>query len=294
MNTLFSDSAADPDLEQVANCIEALAGPDPVETFGNLIRQSIDEVLDGARTGRWDIEQLEKTEKTYVGTKLEIVLRAALGLERGTKLDLEIDGIHIDVKWAKASSWQIPREAIDQLCLCVGGRKRLSRFQVGVVRCSEENLNQGRNQDKKGTVSATGRARMRMLVVDAPTPSNFVADMDPLLRARVMGEPTIQRRITRLFKEVPYQSVPRSAIETVARTTGDPMRRLRADANAENALGGMRILSASYANQAIEALGREKLEAAHFMSVPQADLDALSPAARQGLSESLRERLGLV
>jgi hypothetical protein len=64
-----------------------------------------------------------------------------------------------------------------------------------------------------------------MLVANAPVPSNFVADMNPDLCTAVMAEPTIQRRITRLFKEVPYKPIPRGAVETVARTTGDPMRR---------------------------------------------------------------------
>jgi plasmid stabilization system protein ParE len=117
MNTLFCVGDEDADAERVGERIEGLAGPDPVEAFGNAIRQSIDEVLDGPRTGRWDFDQLEKTEKTYVGTKLEIVVRTALGLEPGPKLDLEVDGIDVDVKWGMNSGWQIPREAVDQLCL---------------------------------------------------------------------------------------------------------------------------------------------------------------------------------
>ena len=293
MNTLFSEVGEDPGLEQVVGRIRDLAGPDPVDTFGRAIRQSIDEVLDGPRTGRWGFEQLEKTEKTYVGTKLEIVLRTALGLERGPRLDLEIDGIDVDVKWAKASGWQIPREAVDQLCLCVGGRKNVSRFQVGIVRCSEANLNPGRNRDQKRTVSAVGRAAMRMLIVDAAIPSNFVADMDPELRSLVMGEPSIQGRVTRLFKEAPYRPIPRGAVQTIAKTTGDAMRRVRADAGVEDVLDGMRILSASYANKAVEALGYPKLEPDHFMSVAQADLDALPDQARQRLPPNLLERLGL-
>jgi Restriction endonuclease NaeI len=293
MNTLFSEAADDLELEVVTGRIQELAGPDPVETFGRAIRQSIDEVLDGPRTGRWGFEQLEKTEKTYVGTKLEIVVRTALDLEPGPRLDLEIEGVDLDVKWGMNSGWQIPREAVDQLCLCIGGRKGVSRFQAGVVRCIESNLNKGKNQDGKRTLSSAGKAAMRMLVVDAPIPSNFVADMDPRLRAEVMAEPSIQGRITRLFKELPYQSIPRGAVETVARTTGDPMRRVRADAGVEGVLGGMKILSASYGNKAVEALGRQKMEPDHFMSVPQDDLDALSSEARAKLPGKLRERLGL-
>src|SRR6478609_317671 len=119
---LAIDDGGDPGLNLVAARLRKLAGPDPVRLFGEAIRQSIDEVLDGPRTGRWDFLHLEKTEKTYVGTKIEIVVRTALGLEPGPNLDLEIEGIDVDIKWAMNSQWQIPREAVGQLCLCIGGR----------------------------------------------------------------------------------------------------------------------------------------------------------------------------
>lgn len=241
-------------LEAVFERLTKLAAPDPEDLFGRAIRQAIDEVLDGPRTGRWDLAQLEKTEKTYVGTKVEIVVREALGLDRGPKLDLEIDGHHIDTKWAMNSGWQIPREAIAELCLCIGGLAGVTRFQVGVVRCSEEHLNLGENRDRKRTLSAKGRAAMMHVVEPTAMLGNFVSDMDPGIRAEVMARPTIQNRITALFRLVPYQPIPRNAVGTVARTTGDPMRRLRADAWAGDPLGGMRILSAQYGNEIVEAL----------------------------------------
>jgi len=37
---------------------------DLVDVIGNALRQSFDEVIDGPRTGRYRIEELEKTEKT--------------------------------------------------------------------------------------------------------------------------------------------------------------------------------------------------------------------------------------
>jgi hypothetical protein len=293
MNTLFSGTSSDPVLESVAARIEECAAPDPAATFGDAIRRSIDEVLDGPRTGRWGFEQLEKTEKTYVGTKLEIVLRTALDLEPGPTLDLEIYGNAVDVKWAMNSSWQIPIEAVGEICLCVGGRQDLSRFQVGVVRCDEVHLNRGSNRDKKRTISKRGRAAMRMLVNDAAIPPNFVADMDGDLRERVMSEPTIQRRVTRIFQELPYEPIPRGAIATIARTTGDPMRRLRADSGADDPLRGMRILSAKYGNKVVTALGHKPLRKDEFMSVPQAEIESLPVDARMSLPSTVRRRFGL-
>src|SRR3954451_25044869 len=129
MTTPLPISTPDSELEQVVDWLMRRTG-DPVAFFGGVLRQSLDEVLDGPRTGRWDFAQLEKTEKTYVGTKVEIVLRTALGLERGAALDLDIEGVPVDIKWAMNSGWQIPREAVGHLCLCIGGLSSMTRFQV--------------------------------------------------------------------------------------------------------------------------------------------------------------------
>jgi hypothetical protein len=282
----------DPQWHGVVDVIRSLAGSDPTELFGNVIRRSIDEVLDGPRTGRWSFSQLEKTEKTYVGTKLEIVLRSALGLDRGSVLDLEIEREPVDIKWAMDSSWQIPQEAVDRLCLCIGGLKRMTRFQVGVVRCRPEFLNTGQNRDRKRTLSVRGRAAMTHIVPPTPIPANFVAEMDPTLRSTITEEETIQARVTKLFLLVPKTPIPRSAIATVARTTGDPMRRVRADSQAGDPLGGMQILSAKYGNAVLEALGYPRLGTDEFMSVPRREIDAIPEAKRRTLPAAARKRLG--
>jgi len=283
----------DPELELVFAHLQALAGPDPAARFGPAIRQSIDEVLDGPRTGRWSFAQLEKTEKTYVGTKLEIVVRASLGLERGDLLDLDIEGHPVDIKWGMNSGWQIPEEAVGRLCLCIGGLRKLSKFQVGLVRCREEYLNLGANRDRKTTLTAADRdAAMRFLVPPTPLPQSFVAQMDDAVRAEVMAEDTIQARVTKLFTLLPRTPIPRDAIATVARTTGDPMRRIRADTWAGDPLNGMRTLSAQYGNAVIEALGYPRLGRGEVMSIPQSEIDGLSEQQRRALPEHVRERLG--
>jgi hypothetical protein len=268
--------STDPGLDAVVEWLLQQAG-DPPEFFGRIIRQSIDEVLDGPRTGRWSFDQLEKTEKTYVGTKLEIVLRIALELQHAGLMDLEIVGEPVDIKWAMASGWQIPREAVGELCLCVGGLAKLTHFQVGVVRCLLEHLNAGENRDGKKTLSTVGRGAMQMLVHSTPLPPNFVAEMDPELRESIMSERHIQQRVTRLFRSLPGVPIPRDAVRTIARTEGDPMRRLRADSHADDPLEGMKVLSATYANTIVEALGYPRLGKDEFMAVPVYELDRLPP-----------------
>jgi hypothetical protein len=282
----------DPKWCAVVRTIRSLTGTQPAELFGQVIRRSIDEVLDGPRTGRWSFDQLEKTEKTYIGTKMEIVLRSALGLDRGPVLDLEIEDEPVDIKWAMDSSWQIPQEAVDRLCLCIGGQRRMTKFQVGVVRCRPEYLNVGQNRDRKRTLSVRGRAAMTHIVLSTPIPPNFVAELDPELRSSVTREATIQARVTRLFLLLPKTPIPRSAIATVARTTGDPMRRVRADSQAGDPLAGMQILSAKYGNAVLEVLGYPRLGVDEFMSVPRDEIDAIPPDRRQALPVAARKRLG--
>jgi hypothetical protein len=64
--------------------------------FASAIRQSFDEVFDGQRTGRYTLSQLSKVEKTYIGTKVEIVIQAEFGLVRGSRMDYLIDGEEIE------------------------------------------------------------------------------------------------------------------------------------------------------------------------------------------------------
>src|SRR5687767_5744114 len=75
--SLFSgdESKMQPDrqLNAVADWIRAEVhrqGKTLAGVFGASIRRALDEVIDGPRTGRWDVSQLEKTEKTYIGTKI--------------------------------------------------------------------------------------------------------------------------------------------------------------------------------------------------------------------------------
>ena len=48
-----------------------------------LLRRAIDEVIDSARSNRFTLIEIEKTEKTYIGTKIEILLRNHLGMSKG-------------------------------------------------------------------------------------------------------------------------------------------------------------------------------------------------------------------
>jgi len=274
------------DLGAVYNCLISncrYRGRTPTELFESAIRQAIDEVIDGPRTGRWSVAQLEKTEKTYIGTKIEIVVRTALGLERRGPLDTWIADVPVDIKWSFKSRWQIPHEAISQICLLLGTNAKVTRFSVGLLRCELQFLNAGQNQDGKRTISLAGRKAMRWVVRNAPIQPNFIATLPDVTRTRVFSPSSGQARIRELVTLCPEQAIPRTAIETVAQQK-DPMRRLRVDQARH--LGGMRVLSGRYARKIVEALGHPPLGKDEFMSVRAEKFAELSAAIQSGALRS--------
>jgi hypothetical protein len=279
--------AADPELDRVVETLRhrahRLAG---YASFTDLAvdsaRLAIDDVLDGPRTGRWDFNALEKTEKAYVGTRLEIILRSRLDLERAPQLDVSIGGTAVDIKWSHASQWMIPQEAIGHLCLCLGGLDGMTALQAGVVRCLEPNLNpRNRQRDGKRTLSRIGRNQMVMLTPRAPLPQNFVATIPDDIRQRIFDHASIQDRVTSLFEELPLVAIPRQAIRTVAMTEGDPMRRVRRDSHRAAGEDSIVILSGKYRRDVIEQLGLEDVTSDHWIGVPPDLLKLPPPEARR-------------
>lgn len=190
------------------------------------LRRALDEVIDGMRTGRWTVQSLEKTEKTYIGTKVEILFRFEFDLDEGRVLDTQIQGHEVDIKCTVQRDWMIPREALSRLCLLVQVDDERSRFSIGVVRAEKSLMRSGLNRDQKTSLSTEGKKAIRWLVKDGALPENFLAGLDESVRARIMSQPSGQLRINELLRSVQGRIIPRIAIETVARQK-DPMKRVR-------------------------------------------------------------------
>jgi hypothetical protein len=261
----------------------AKEGLDLEATFSRSIRQAIDEVIDGSRTGRYRYEELESQEKAYIGTRIEIVVRTEFGLEREGKLDTVIAGHEVDFKWSAKGSWMIPREAVGELCLVLRGDEVGGTFSVGLVRCTEERLNRGANQDAKRTISKTGRAGIAWLVKDAVLPVSFLATLDVETRNAILAQPPGQARVREFFSRVTRRPVPREVIPTLA-VQVDPMRRIRQDKGAGR-LGGMKVLGGHFAvnREAAALLGYGPLTKRDYLSVPIAELRALPPELQRRL-----------
>jgi len=63
-----------------SDLLQAVGGRDRfIEKLRSFFRSAIDEVIDTARTGRYFLPDLEKTEKTYLVGREKRVLRFGLG-----------------------------------------------------------------------------------------------------------------------------------------------------------------------------------------------------------------------
>lgn len=214
-------------------------------TVGAVMRQALDEVIDGPRTGRHCIDDLEKTEKTYIGTKVEILLRHALELSRGNILDNFIAGYEVDTKFSLTSGWMIPQEARGSICLLATLDERNSTASLGLLRMTPQVLTNGKNRDGKCTVSATGKKEIQWLLEKTPMPENFLLHLDESLRNLILMQSSGKRRVEELFMGVTNKLIPRSVVLQVIQLPGDPLKRAR-EAKKNLSARGYRVLCANY------------------------------------------------
>lgn len=183
--------------------------------MGRALRRAFDEVLDGPRTGRYDITKLEKVEKTYIGTKVEILLRTALGLDRGRVMDVLICGHEVDVKFSISGAWMIPREAVNHICMVVVASDPTSSFRIGIVRITPERLNRGANQDGKKSMNATGRAAIAWIIPAGVLPENLLLRLAAEDREAILAPETGTERLAELFRRAQGRIITREVVTAI-------------------------------------------------------------------------------
>lgn len=218
--------------------------------IARLMRQTLDQLYDGQRTGRYSWDQLSKTERSHFGTLFEINLRRAFAdvFDDGVKLDYRVDGLDVDCKFSqKIYGWMIPPEAVGEI-LVVGYVNDVdSEYAFGVVRARPEYLNTGTNRDAKATFSAAYRAKVRWLQWPGELPANILLHIDEDTRADILGKRSGQQRLNELLRRVTGRAIGRGVIATVAQQD-DFMKRVRANGGARSTLKpeGIIILSGDY------------------------------------------------
>lgn len=219
---------------------------DARDRFRWALRDSLDELLDGQRTGRWDYQHLSKTERTYLGTAVEVNLTKEFDFPDGQHLDWQIAGHDIDCKFSKdIGGWEIPME----MYRCVDHDDRegranypallawfddvTNRWAAGLIMITDERLRWKRNGER-----AYNRDNKRTLANDSAhlvywlwgglqhdLPRNLLLHMESDVRARILS-PRLsgQKRVDQLFREVQRQIVGRQTVLTVAQQDDAPKR----------------------------------------------------------------------
>ncbi|MFE1270202.1 NaeI family type II restriction endonuclease [Streptomyces sp. NPDC058758] len=224
----------DPELAAVWNHLRHVNSAE--SRFARALRDTIDQLLNGEDTGRYDWKSLYKTEKTHAGTLVEIKLQREFKFDDGVDMDYRIAGIDVDCKYSQQfGAWMIPPEARGHLCLLVWANDEQSRWSAGVFRVRDEWLNFGSNRDLKLTVKAQYRDKIAWLWRDAELPENTLLHMDPGDRAAVFLQRSGQARLNELFRRVQNRRISRNVIRTVAQQK-DYMKRVRGNGGSRSAL----------------------------------------------------------
>ncbi|MEU2558896.1 NaeI family type II restriction endonuclease [Streptomyces longispororuber] len=197
--------------------------------FGLVLRDTIDQLLNGEVTGRYSWDQLRQTEKTHAGSMVEINLHREFDFDDGDATDYRIAGIEVDCKYSQQlGGWMIPPEAVGHICLLVWANDSKSQWCAGLMRIEEEFLNQGKNRDLKLTIKAEYRKRIFWLWYEAPLPENVLLHLPDEVRDEILlkGKRKGQARVIRLFDRVQNKRIGRGAVRTAAQQL-DYLARLR-------------------------------------------------------------------
>jgi hypothetical protein len=259
-----------PDFEDLAivedEILQALGGNARLGVaVGQILRECIDVVIDTPSTARCDYEELEKTEKTYLGTRVEIKLRSVLHFQRG-RLDLVIAGNDVDIKFTIANNWMIPTEAVGDVCMLVAADEARAKCFLGLIRARKEYLNKP-NKDHKCSISAKGFGHIKWLLLDKPYAPNFWRAVSRKRRMTIFSQTSGTARVAKLFELIQEKPIHRSVINDVARQK-DYMKRARTAGGARDVLKpkGMVLLSGKYDSRKIARRGLPFCDQHSFIS----------------------------
>lgn len=267
-----SEPGNDPRLDAVESALRSI--PDLVTKLREGIARAVDEVVDPVRSGRWRIDQLDQPEKTVIGIRVENILRMELGLDRPNHLDVLVGDQAVDVKFTMRANWTIPPEAVGEICLLTQYNSKTQEISAGLLRTTDEVLNEGRNRDLKRTVGKAGRKQIRWLVDREHADTSviaFMARLDSHQRAE-LTDATVgaQIRVNRLFQMFKGVPISEEVVQAVAQHF-DWTRRLRPDAANPNGpeQQGFEVLRSTSPNDRarIRAMGLPDLKRGYCMSI---------------------------
>jgi len=246
------------------------------EAVAGVLRDTFDQLYDGQHSGRWAYEQLRKTEKTHMGTLVEINLHRRFKFADGDATDYRIAGVEVDCKYSMTyGGWELPPEAVGHICLLLTASDASGSWTAGLIRVREPDLRPGPNRDAKRQLTALSRGRIQELWPGrGRLTENLFLRLDPQVRRRIFGArsprglPTGQARTNELFRSVQRRIIRRAELATVAQQD-DFMKRARGNGGARTHLRPEGILVLGHQDrdpQIAAALGLPVPQKGEFIS----------------------------
>lgn len=267
-------SSGDPAVDEVVAALKA-QDPDGART-AKVLRDTIDQLYDGNRTGRYRWDQLFKTEKTHCGTLVEINMQREFEFDDGDLMDFAIASHEVDCKYSQSlGGWMVPLEAVDQILLVLTADDSTSSWSMGVVRATPERLRGGGNRDSKTSLTAEARSDINWLYRGETLKENVLLHMPEQDVERIFAEKSGLRRLEMLFRLCQDTVLSRNVIATVGHGLDDPLRRVRSGSSGARGrladegiiiLGGQEVSDLDLAAQ----LGLPELSKGEFIAT-QAD-----------------------
>ncbi|MEU1674984.1 NaeI family type II restriction endonuclease [Streptomyces roseifaciens] len=217
--------------------------------FANVLRNTIDQLLDGENTGRYDWKELHKTEKTHAGTLVEINLQRRFNFADGQDMDYAIRGVDVDCKYSQTlGGWMIPPEAMDEICLVVWADDHESKWSAGLLRADRTKLTQSGsvtrrgNRDNKYRLNKSNLHLVTWLWHQQPLKRNLLLHLqktDKKTLDAILAHKSGQRRVNEIFRRVQRQVIDRNVVRTLAQQH-DYMARVRDDQQGTRARPALR------------------------------------------------------
>ncbi|GAA1972597.1 NaeI family type II restriction endonuclease [Amycolatopsis minnesotensis] len=238
--------------------------PDGTRT-ASVLRRTLDTVLDGERTGRYQWSQLSKVEKTYFVSRVERELSHEFDQVGGQLMPFALDGVEVGIRYSSTGSWSIPREAVSKPCLLVRMDDSRAQCSAGLVRVRPEFLSESANRDGKRTLNRAGLAAVRHLF-QQELPSNVLSGLSEEDRAAIFSRTSGQQRVEELLRRAQGVAIGRTAFVTVAKQA-EGLKRAR-DARRSLAGQGIIVLGAVHDHaKALKGLGLPSLRKGELVSL---------------------------
>ncbi|MFD7298575.1 NaeI family type II restriction endonuclease [Streptomyces sp. NPDC059897] len=183
----------------------------------SVIDGATDHLLDPVHTGRYTWSQLTNVEKHALAGAVGHRLRREFDLSPGERLDFNVAGHEVDVKFARRDgSWMFPPDSQGELHLVVNADDEAGIWNVGLVRVLPELMRKGSNRDGKRGLSAEGRAAIRWIHRRAPLLEHALPHMPEDVVKDIFARKTGQVRVEELFLRGVHRVVTKTDLKAVA------------------------------------------------------------------------------